>query len=211
MDISSLLSENVKKTSGYPSKRPSVTVSRTEEYKFTGGDIDDLIDRLMEHEGGFDDEEINKIYTIYVSLRESRFLDNYMYLYFDDNEEKSLVGIETLFYSIISDYMRLILDHDEERIEFMEVLEKRVSRIRFVRQVLHHFPEIRREDNNRYINVTELEESMLDLIDIKKIYVTEGPESERLVPSAKFWQPEWDDSLGNMDDIDLPEWITEPI
>ena len=189
--MNSLLSEYVSKTSDLKSEKPSTRISEDDEYSFNNKNIDILFDKIIEHEKSMSETEIYSVYKIYVNLRESKFLDNYMYLYFPNSAE-TVFNILNFFVGTLEDMVQLVLDTEEERVIFLNNMKARVLRMRSIRNMLkQRFPEIETDDNERYLNTNELEDGILYEIDVEMINIKEGPESDHFLPSIFEWDPKW--------------------
>jgi len=195
MSISSLLSEYIHKTSDLKAEGPSQRISEENEYSFNNEHVDVLFDKIIEHGEDINEDDIPKVYQIYVNLRESKFLDNYMYLYFPRDAE-TVFNIANFFVFTLGDMVQLVLENDEDRILFLNNMKRRVSRLRSIRNMLNkRFPNVEIDDNKRYLDIIELEKNILYELDEEMISVKEGPESDHFLKSIFKWDPTWDVSF----------------
>jgi len=178
MSLESVLDSYVEITSNYVQERPDSVPQEFSIKELSREELDNVLEYIISLKNEFNSETLGKLYTLYTNLRESRSIDHYMYLYFPDNIEEN--GVETIadYFSLaIDDVNDLILGDNNERLEFMENMKKRIENIKTIRELLNNYSQVKIEDDKRYINVEILEKRMHDKLDLDILYIRE-PDSD---------------------------------
>jgi len=209
MSVVDKLSEYVTKSSNLQHFGPSFDVF--EGYPFDNIEVDTFIDKLIENKNKLGDKDIDNLYHLYTNLRESRFLDNYLYLFFEHSPVLlNIESLSNLFGDTLESMVGLYLKEFNERIDFLTNMKKRVARVRFIRDILEKkYPDVKIRDDMRYVNVVELEKEMIIEIDLEE----ESVRDPTLFESEPFFKGDMGDVSTEMTrsmkllDWPLPEWL----
>ena len=77
------------------------------------------------------------------------------------------------------------METDDERVEFMEIMKKRIDNLTKIRSLLSIYSEIKIRDNERYVDIDRLEVRMHDKLNLKILDIKD-PENEIFFPKERF-------------------------
>lgn len=155
MTTHSYISEFYETTSDFTSELPNYKQSDLYEYPYTETDVDTFIDSVMNTSDTIDQNDRLNLSKIYSNMRDSRFLDNYLYLFFKPTTQ--FTGITATFLNTLRRVLYDSCATKNQRIEFLDNLEKRIKRIEYLRGYSHD----EEADNDRYVDTRLLFEAML--------------------------------------------------
>lgn len=207
-DLEQMVLNIEKITSKFLPNPPSHRQSDDDDFPLKMKDIDQFASMLMNSQFNFTSDKINKsICNIYTKLRDSAFIDNYLYLYFSPSTH--VQGIIGGFYRTIYTVLWDIISSKEERIEFIEKIKERVKRVQFLRDIATtNNYRITTSDIARYGDISVLNTSIIKNLDLNMLYVNrgEGDHDSYIYPDGTII-PKLEGGGGGWSNLeDIPNW-----